>query len=36
MTHYRSNPEKYPTLNKKVNKWVEVDTKYMNQRIHTL
>jgi len=36
MTHDYSNSQKYTTLNKKVNKWVEVDTKYMNQRIHTL
>jgi len=36
MPYNHSNSEKYTTLNKKVGKWVEVDTKCMNQRIHIL
>ena len=36
MTYNYSNSQKSTILNKKVEKWAEVDTRYMNQHIHTL
>jgi len=36
MTDNHSLFKKYTTLNKKVEKWVEVDIRYMNQHIHIL